>query len=261
MAQRLLFSARSHLYIWSQSNVSYLRQGIAFIYILNIRMPIIHSPSSGSKHLRRTPTLHIVGTFRLCPRQSRFDGVQHKVLPTLVRWRPSIMYRWVFPMASTRKDGINNQLGDQHRKQRKMLNPVFSIAHMRGMGSYKGVLHVKICYWFCPNSPYVLRRHPQGNGCKCIWYTVSHHTHQLQQTLAKKVENGPQEVRLDSVGILAVSAKLIPIIGRPRVLDDADCPGVDWPSWYWILFRHPWTGWDHFPLRQGSCRAHVIRFL
>ena len=24
--------------------------------------------------------------------------------------------------------------GDQHRKQRKMLNPVFSVAHMRDMG-------------------------------------------------------------------------------------------------------------------------------
>jgi hypothetical protein len=32
---------------------------------------------------------------------------------------------------------INNYLGDQHKKQRKMLNPVFSIAHMREMGSYK----------------------------------------------------------------------------------------------------------------------------
>lgn len=27
--------------------------------------------------------------------------------------------------------------GDQHRKQRKMLNPVFSIAHMRNMGPYE----------------------------------------------------------------------------------------------------------------------------
>jgi len=29
--------------------------------------------------------------------------------------------------------GLLGSLGDQHRKQRKMLNPVFSIAHMRGM--------------------------------------------------------------------------------------------------------------------------------
>ena len=36
-------------------------------------------------------------------------------------------------MCSIRLGLINVALGDQHRKQRKVLNPVFSIAHMRRM--------------------------------------------------------------------------------------------------------------------------------
>jgi cytochrome P450 len=31
--------------------------------------------------------------------------------------------------------GLLSSLGEQHRKQRKMLNPVFSIAHMRAMST------------------------------------------------------------------------------------------------------------------------------
>jgi cytochrome P450 len=34
-------------------------------------------------------------------------------------------------------DGLVSTLGEQHRKQRKMLNPVFSIAHMRAMSTSK----------------------------------------------------------------------------------------------------------------------------
>ncbi|KAF4617774.1 hypothetical protein D9613_006308 [Agrocybe pediades] len=50
-------------------------------------------------------------------------------------------------------------LGEQHRKQRKMLNPVFSIAHMRGMVP--------------------------------IFYDVAE---KLRGTLLKKVQDGPQEI-------------------------------------------------------------------
>jgi cytochrome P450 len=58
-------------------------------------------------------------------------------------------------------EGLLGTLGDQHKKQRKMLNPVFSIAHMREMVP--------------------------------MFYDV---TRKLQQLIAKKIGNGPQEVRL-----------------------------------------------------------------
>ncbi|KAF8150006.1 cytochrome P450 [Crassisporium funariophilum] len=56
-------------------------------------------------------------------------------------------------------EGIFTSLGDRHRLQRKMLNPVFSIAHMRDM---------------LP-----------------IFYEVAHN---LRKSLVKKAEAGPQEV-------------------------------------------------------------------
>ncbi|KAF8150007.1 cytochrome P450 [Crassisporium funariophilum] len=56
-------------------------------------------------------------------------------------------------------EGIFTSLGDRHRLQRKMLNPVFSIAHMRDMVP--------------------------------IFYEVAHN---LRQSLVKKAEAGPQEV-------------------------------------------------------------------
>lgn len=55
--------------------------------------------------------------------------------------------------------GILATLGEDHRKQRKMLNPVFSISHMRNM------------------TP--------------IFYAVAH---KLQNTLQKKLQNGPEEI-------------------------------------------------------------------
>ena len=39
--------------------------------------------------------------------------------------------------------------GEQHRKQRKMLNPVFSIAHLRGMSEY---LHISAVSLFRPSA-------------------------------------------------------------------------------------------------------------
>ncbi|KAF5316337.1 hypothetical protein D9619_006495 [Psilocybe cf. subviscida] len=56
-------------------------------------------------------------------------------------------------------DGLLGTLGDQHRKQRKMLNPVFSTAHMRNMVP--------------------------------VFYDISH---KLRYAIAKKVADGPREV-------------------------------------------------------------------
>ncbi|KAG7092971.1 hypothetical protein E1B28_009272 [Marasmius oreades] len=55
--------------------------------------------------------------------------------------------------------GVLGTLGEPHRRQRKMLNPVFSIAHMREMVP--------------------------------IFYEV---THRLRKTLTAKVQDGPQEI-------------------------------------------------------------------
>ncbi|KAF8183371.1 cytochrome P450 [Pholiota molesta] len=60
-------------------------------------------------------------------------------------------------------EGVNSTLGDQHRKQRKILNPAFSIVHMREMLS--------------------------------IFYDVSY---KLRDTIAQKVKDGPQEVEVMS---------------------------------------------------------------
>ncbi|EDR02322.1 uncharacterized protein LACBIDRAFT_309740 [Laccaria bicolor S238N-H82] len=54
-------------------------------------------------------------------------------------------------------------LGDYHRRQRKMLNPVFSIAHMRGMVP--------------------------------VFYSI---THKIRDAITKKVKNGPQEIDMAS---------------------------------------------------------------
>ncbi|KAF9565111.1 cytochrome P450 [Agrocybe pediades] len=60
-------------------------------------------------------------------------------------------------------DGLLGTLGEQHRKQRKLLNPVFSVGHMREM------------------TP--------------IFYDVAE---KLRSTLLKKVQDGPQEVDVAS---------------------------------------------------------------
>ncbi|KAF5316332.1 hypothetical protein D9619_006492 [Psilocybe cf. subviscida] len=60
-------------------------------------------------------------------------------------------------------NGLLSTLGEQHRKQRKMLNPVFSIAHMRNMVP--------------------------------MFYDISH---KLRDAIAKQVANGPLEVEMVS---------------------------------------------------------------
>ena len=51
--------------------------------------------------------------------------------------------------------------GDQHRKQRKMLNPVFSIAHMRKMGMYSSLLlHIPTHWCASPDILWCLLQGP-----------------------------------------------------------------------------------------------------
>ncbi|PPQ67522.1 hypothetical protein CVT25_006063 [Psilocybe cyanescens] len=71
--------------------------------------------------------------------------------------------------------GLLGTLGEQHRKQRKMLNPVFSIAHMREM--------VPIFY---------------------------HVTYKLRDALLNRVKNGPQEIDL----LLWMSRTALELIGQ-----------------------------------------------
>ncbi|KAF8955779.1 cytochrome P450 [Flammula alnicola] len=63
-------------------------------------------------------------------------------------------------------EGLLGTLGEQHRKQRKMLNPVFSIAHMRNMGM---------------SIP--------------IFYNI---TYKLRDAFSSKVKDGPQEIEVMS---------------------------------------------------------------
>ncbi|KAF8966256.1 cytochrome P450 [Flammula alnicola] len=64
-------------------------------------------------------------------------------------------------------EGVVGTLGEQHRKQRKMLNPVFSIAHMREMK------HMPVP----------------------IFYNV---TYKLRAAIANKVKDGPREIEIMS---------------------------------------------------------------
>ncbi|CAA7265474.1 unnamed protein product [Cyclocybe aegerita] len=61
-------------------------------------------------------------------------------------------------------NGLLGAVGEQHKRQRKMLNPIFSIGHMRQMVP--------------------------------TFYSVAH---QLREALLKKVESGPQEIELVSL--------------------------------------------------------------
>ncbi|KAF9261497.1 cytochrome P450 [Marasmius fiardii PR-910] len=78
------------------------------------------------------------------------QGVLFEVPPSLIKIRNLLF-----------GGGLLGSLGEPHRRQRKMLNPVFSIAHMREMVP--------------------------------IFYEV---THRLQNTLATRVQDGPQEIEM-----------------------------------------------------------------
>ncbi|KAJ7022626.1 cytochrome P450 [Mycena alexandri] len=72
-------------------------------------------------------------------------------------------------------EGILSSVGEQHRKQRKMLNPVFSVAHLRHMGMF-----------FFRLSTLQTR-----SGLVPLFFGVGK---RLQAVLESKVQNGPQEV-------------------------------------------------------------------
>ncbi|KAL0565641.1 hypothetical protein V5O48_016380 [Marasmius crinis-equi] len=75
--------------------------------------------------------------------------------------------------------GLLGTRGQPHRKQRKVLNPVFSIAHMRDMGKPTGFMAT------------VLLPHTDGKFVVPIFYQI---THKLEETLTEKVKDGPQEI-------------------------------------------------------------------
>ncbi len=80
---------------------------------------------------------------------------------------------------------------DQHRRQRKMLNPVFSIAYMREMGASslaKGSLLL-----IQRISSNFLRHRSQGS-CSPITLSLSLIHIQLRVFITNQVRDGPQEV-------------------------------------------------------------------
>ena len=88
-------------------------------------------------------------------------------VPFWLHWvsRKLFLYCWT---------GTNTKVvfqGDHHRKQRKMLNPVFSIVNMRQMSKTSSIIihghvsHKDNSYHILP-STYILRGHPQG------WFIV-----------------------------------------------------------------------------------------
>ncbi|KAJ3515822.1 hypothetical protein NLJ89_g1511 [Agrocybe chaxingu] len=76
-------------------------------------------------------------------------------------------------------EGLFTSLGERHRHHRKMLNPVFSINHMREMGERS----ISTCGSFITHSP--------SRPKVPIFYDVSH---KLENTLVKMTERGPKEV-------------------------------------------------------------------
>ena len=76
----------------------------------------------------------------------------------------SVIAAWACP---------NFDQGDQHRKQRKMLNPVFSTAHMRKMSTYSSLFLDNPTHWCA--SPDILWRLLQGTTrLICFYFAVSY---------------------------------------------------------------------------------------
>ncbi|KAF5360936.1 hypothetical protein D9756_005075 [Leucocoprinus leucothites] len=75
-------------------------------------------------------------------------------------------------------EGLLSTLGEQHRKQRKMLNPVFSIAHMREMSMPPPLVDSSL-------------HSTHGSSSAPIFYEV---TSRLQKSILEQVKNAPQEI-------------------------------------------------------------------
>lgn len=86
--------------------------------------------------------------------------------------------------------------GDYHRKQRKMLNPVFSTAHMRNIGNFFFSEPAGGFSSHC--SARVLRRRSQGELVLVFIYSRFENVLplKLRDTLDVKVTEGSQEVTI-----------------------------------------------------------------
>lgn len=85
--------------------------------------------------------------------------------------------------------------GDQHRKQRKMLNLVFSTAHMREMSMYCFFLLDKPAHW-CSSSD-ILWSLLQGTRVIYLFYFVVYSNiilSKLRAAFAHRVKDGSREV-------------------------------------------------------------------
>ena len=92
--------------------------------------------------------------------------INHGILTFYLKGKSPLFWSWTFRNLGYCLSVISAWVcpdfdqGDQHRKQRKMLNPVFSVSHMRKMGMYSFLLLDKPTHWCA--SPNILRHLLQG---------------------------------------------------------------------------------------------------
>ena len=127
---------------------------------------------------------------------------KHRILTSYLKGKSPVFWPWTFGNLRYCLSAISAwarpdfDQGDQHRKQRKMLNPVFSIAHMRKMGMYSSLFLDKSTNWCA--SPDILWRLLQGTT-RLIHFILSHHiltlfVPKLRASFAHQVKDGPREV-------------------------------------------------------------------
>ncbi|KAJ3929248.1 MAG: cytochrome P450 [Lentinula lateritia] len=124
-----------------------------------------------------TKAMHYILVKEICKYVFEHSNIQHQLMKNL-RSGALLLGK-----------GLLNTTGEHHRKQRKMLNPVFSIAHMRSMSECpKFIIHFANSFiHFCLDSAYL-----------------------SQYALLHRVQNGPQEI--DLLGWMARAA--LELIGQ-----------------------------------------------
>jgi hypothetical protein len=146
---------------WFEGNASHLRQGTLLSWNPNSSGLVGDRIKKSSKSIlglyRRSEYVCIVGAHWLLRAQTQYTSVRRRTLGDprrvaffLTRFRES-------PHISP---------GVQHRKQRKMLNPVFSIAHMRNMGADSLNASNYWIYPWWPDSTNLLRSIAQSRSLK-----------------------------------------------------------------------------------------------
>lgn len=121
--------------------------------------------------------------------------------------------------------GLLSTIGEQHRKQRKMLNPVFSIAHMRSMSElYTGMnFHVTLetkGKWIVPIFDNVVDQVTNVNSLTWISVNIVYTIiiiWQLRNALTERVQNGAREV-----GVITL---------YPHSLTRDICRLISWDGW------------------------------